>query len=306
VKISLLLALALCGCAAGGDYTPESAYAKLIGQYPAIRIASRAVPQGVNVERDLAYAGALGLDLYQPACTAGAAPVVVLVHGGGWRSGERTNLAAMAIGLARRGYAAATVTYRLSGQARYPAAVNDVREAVRWLRAHAHEHAIDPARIAIAGGSAGGQIASLVGVTDSGVQAIVNIDGLSDFTSDEARLHEDDPAKNPSAAGAWFGGRYAEKAALWREASPTFYVTSQTPPILFIGSAQPRFSAGREAMMDKLRAHGVDTQAVLLPGTPHSFWLFDPWLAPTLDAMDTFFQRHLKAADSSPCHCRTC
>jgi acetyl esterase/lipase len=306
VKRSLLLALALCGCAVGSDYTPESTYAKLIGQYPAIRIASRAVPQEVVVESDLVYAGGLALDLYKPACGAASAPVVVLVHGGGWRSGERANLAAMAIGLAQRGYAAATVSYRLSGQARYPAGVTDVREAVRWLREHGHEHGIDPLHIAIAGGSAGGQIASLAGVTDSGMRAIVNIDGLSDFTSAEARLHEDDSAKTPSAAGAWFGGRYADKAALWREASPTFYVTARTPPILFVGSAQPRFSVGREAMMDKLRAQGVDTQVVLLPDSPHSFWLFEPWLAPTLDAMDAFFQRHLKAVDSSPCRCRKC
>ncbi|HEY0064228.1 MAG TPA: alpha/beta hydrolase [Telluria sp.] len=293
MRIALLLALSLCGCAGGGDYTPESTYAKLHTQYPSIRIASREVPAGVTVQRGVAYAGTLKLDLYRPA-HGDAAPLVVLVHGGGWRTGRRDNLAAMAIRLARRGYAAAAVSYRLSGEARYPAAVDDVREAVRWLRANGAQYRIDPARIALAGGSAGGQIASLVGVTGSGVQAIVNIDGLSDFTSEAARLHEDDPAKNPSAAGAWFGGRYAEKSALWREASPIFHVTPSTPPVLFIGSAQPRFSVGREEMVAKLRENGVPADVVLLPDTPHSFWLFDPWLTPTVEAMDAFLSRHFK------------
>jgi hypothetical protein len=90
----------------------------------------------------------------------------------------------------------------------------------------------------------------------SAAQAIVNIDGLSDFTSEAARKYEDDPAKQPSSAGAWFGGRYAEKEALWREASPTFYVNAKTPPILFIGSGQARFSVGREEMIAKMDAAG--------------------------------------------------
>jgi acetyl esterase/lipase len=299
MKAALALALLLGGCASGGVYNAESAYAKLVAQYPYIRIADSRVPDGVRALRGLTYvrhgSRALQLDLYLPAA-AHAATLVVLVHGGGWRSGERGNLAPMAVALAQRGYAAATVSYRLSPEARYPAAVDDVRAAVTWLRVQAPAYRIDPARIAIAGASAGGQIASLVGVSGAGaVQAIVNIDGLSDFTSALARRYEDDPAKKPSSAGAWFGGSYAEKTALWREASPVFYVNAGTPPMLFIGSAQPRFSAGRDEMVARLSASGVASEVVLLPGTPHSFWLFEPWLAPTVEAMDVFLRRHLGA-----------
>lgn len=292
MKAALVLALLLAGCGTGSDYNAGSTYAKLIAQYPFISVASSAVPEGVTAVRGLTYVRygdrALALDLYLPDAERGAAaPAVLLVHGGGWRSGERGNLAPMAIRLAQRGYAAATVSYRLSPEARYPAAVDDVRAAIGWLRAHAPAYHIDPRRIAVAGGSAGGQIASLAGVTGA-VQAIINIDGLSDFTSVEARKYEDDPAKQPSSAGAWFGGRYAEKTALWHQASPIFYVTPRTPPMLFIGSAQPRFSVGRDEMVARLAANGVPHRVVLLPGTPHSFWLFDPWLAPTIDAMDAF------------------
>jgi len=298
------------------DYTAETTYAKLAPRYPFIRIASRDLPASVRAVRDVTYAihgRPLRLDLYLPAAPAPAGaplPALVFVHGGGWRQGVRDNFAPMAIRMAARGYAAATVSYRLSPEARYPAAIHDVKAAVRWLRAHAGAYGIDPARIAIAGGSAGGQIASLVGVTNddarfdpdaapgapsSAVQAVVNIDGLSDFTSEQARRYEDDPAKQPSSAGAWFGGRFAEKPDLWREASPLSHVSPATPPMLFIGSAEARFSVGREAMVGKLGALGIPHRVVLLPDTPHSFWLFDPWLDPTVDATAAFLDEHLRA-----------
>ena len=309
LALGLLLGLAMAGAAAQAPYNAETTYRKLVRDFPFIRIASADVQAPVQVRRDLVYAQhgalALGLDLYLPGPGAKPAPLVVLVHGGGWGSGERTNMAPLAARLAARGYAAATVSYRLSGQARYPAAVDDVKEAVRWLRVNAASFGIDQARVALAGGSAGGQIAALAGMTSrEAVRAVVNIDGLSDFTSAEARRYEDDPAKNPSAAGAWLGGRYAEKPALWRDASPITHAGKGSPPVLFIVSGVPRFSVGREAMAARLAAHGVYSDTVTLPGTPHSFWLFDPWLAPTVDAMVAFLERVLgpmpARAPSSP------
>ena len=138
------------------------------------------------------------------------------------------------------------------------------------------------------------------GAVSSAAQAIVNIDGLSDFTSQEARENEDNPAKRPTAAGAWLGGSYAEAADTWHEASPTFYVGVKTPPILFIGSAQARFAVGREAMIEKMKARGVAAQTVLLPDTPHSFWLFDPWLAPTVEATVAFLRTQMGAGSGRP------
>ena len=297
----VLLALAAAAASAQTPYNAETTYRKLVRNYPFIRIASAEAPAPVQVRKDLVYAQrgdlALGLDLYLPGPAgkpAPLAPLVILVHGGGWASGERANLAPLAARLAARGYAAATVSYRLSGQARYPAAIDDVRDAVRWLRGKAENFGIDPARVAIAGGSAGGQIASLVGMLEpQAIRAVVNIDGLSDFTTPEARKHEDDPAKKPSAAEAWFGGRYAEKTALWHEASPITHAGKDSPPVLFVVSGVPRFSVGREAMAARLASHGIHTDTVALPDTPHSFWLFDPWLAPTVEAMDAFLARVL-------------
>ncbi|MFP5394169.1 MAG: alpha/beta hydrolase fold domain-containing protein, partial [Gammaproteobacteria bacterium] len=220
---------------------------------------------------------ALQLDLYLPSHGGQAkAPAVVLVHGGGWRSGSRDLLAPMAVRLAERGFATATISYRLSGEAQYPAAIEDAKAAVAFVRKHARQYGIAAGQIAIGGASAGGQIASLTGVTGGGVQAIINIDGLSDFTSEEARKYEDDPAKKPSSAGAWLGGTYAEQSARWHEASPINHVSKATPPILFIGSGEKRFAVGREEMIAKMKPLGIPTRVHMLPDTPHSFWLFDP------------------------------
>jgi len=325
--VGLLLALALAAPLAvqaadcvepapdpNNTYDAARTYPKQLRNYPFIRIASADVPDNVRVVRDQTYvrygSRCLELDLYLPARAPRAgAPVVLLVHGGGWNAGYRSEFVPLAVRLAQRGYASATVSYRLTGEARYPAAVDDVRAAVRWVRAHAGDYGIDPARIALAGGSAGAQIASLAALTadlhpvdphardgavSSEVQAVVNIDGTVDFTTEESRRDDTDPNKPPSPAALWLGGRYAEQPARWHAASPINYVRRGMPPVLFIGSAQPRFQSGREAMVARMTAHGVPAQVVLLPQTPHTFWLFDPWLGPTVEATAGFLDTHLR------------
>jgi acetyl esterase/lipase len=297
-------------------YDAQHTYDKLIKDYPFIRIASADVPAGVRKIADQNYvqygSRCLQLEMYVPAAAHGSQglPVVIFVHGGGWGSGFRSEFVPMAVLLAQRGYAAVTISYRLSGEALYPAAIHDARAAVRWVREHAGQYHLDPQRIALAGGSAGGQIASLAGVTghldqfdpgaaashvSSAVQAIVNIDGLSDFTSEAARANEDDPNKKVTSTGLWLGGRYAGKTAQWREASPIQYVRPGMPPILFIGSSKPRFAVGRDDMVARMNAVGAASHVVLLPDTPHSFWLFDPWLQPTVDATVAFLAKQMPA-----------
>ncbi len=303
-------------------YTPETTYKKLIGEFPFIDIASRTVPESVREIKNITYVRygkrVLQLDLYLPKpVSAQQKPGIVFVHGGGWRAGFRTNFTPMAIAMAEHGYVAATISYRLSPEAQYPAAIHDVKAAIRWLRKNAKKYGVNPDQIAVGGGSAGGQIASLTGMTNglenfdpqatessvsSAVQAIVNIDGLSDFTSEAARFHEDDPRKNPSAAGAWFGGRYAEKTALWHEASPTFYVNQNTPSILFLISAQERFSVGHKEMIEKMKPFGIPYQVAQIPNSPHSFWLFDPWLQPSVEVVVNFLDRQFKTARSDNAH----
>lgn len=296
-------------------YTAENTYAKYVQEYPFITIAGTQVPPHIVERKNLTYKRLgnreLQLDLYYPKALQESgnikAPAVVLVHGGGWRSGYRTHLTPLAIELAKYGYVAATISYRLAPEARYPAAIHDVKAAVRWLRTNADQYHLNPSQIALGGSSAGGQIASLVGVTNglenfdpqaassqvsSAVQLILNIDGLSDFTSEEARKHEDDPLKNPSSAGSWFGGNYAQKTELWHQASPIYYVDEDTPPILFLNSSIERFHVGRDPMIEKLKNFGIPYRVETLPNTPHSFWLFEPWLEPSAEIIKEFLDTH--------------
>lgn len=291
-------------------YTAENTFEKEVKNFPFIEIASRERPQGVIAEHNLTYVQygrrALQLDLYRPdGGAAQARPAIVLVHGGGWRSGYRENLTPLAQALAERGIVAANISYRLAPEAQFPAAIHDVKAAIRWLRKNADAYGVDPDKIAVGGTSAGGQIASLTGVTagdayfdpqqatsdiSSDVQAIVNIDGLSDFTSVEARKHEDDPSKDPSAAGSWFGGSYAEQTERWHKGSPIYYVHDDMPPIFYLNSARERFGVGRDEMIEKMKPLGVPYRTEKFDNTPHTFWLFDPWLQPTADAVADFLR----------------
>ncbi|MCB0277461.1 MAG: alpha/beta hydrolase [Calditrichaeota bacterium] len=295
------------------SFTPRSAFQKERLRFPFIEMVRENPPPGVREHRGLVYRSIgfreLRLDLFQPADRAEKPfPAVLLVHGGGWRSGDKSHLVPMAQQLAQRGYVAASVAYRLSPEARYPAAVTDLKAALRWLRAHAEDFRIDTARIAILGCSSGAQLATLVGFTPgmakfeegenpdypSTVQAVVNIDGVVDFTSDYVRGFEDDPRKNPSAAGAWFGGRFIEKEALWREASPLQYAGSGSPPILFVNSSNPRFHAGRDELLARLAAEGIYGEVYTFPDTPHPFWLFHPWFSETVDRVGRFLDKVLE------------
>ena len=132
-------------------------------------------PQGVKVQRDITYATVDGkdlrLDLYMPEKTAATQPpLIVWIHGGAWRQGNKNNNGLL-VWAAAEGFAIASIQYRLSGEAKFPAQVHDAKGAIRWLRAHAHEYGYDARKIAVAGGSAGGHLAALVG-TSGGVQAL--------------------------------------------------------------------------------------------------------------------------------------
>ena len=134
--------------------------------------------------RDLAYATVPGfrtmtLDLYQPkrAPKDYPKPLLIFVHGGGWNSGDArqgggfSDFPGVLAALAAKGYVVASVNYRLSGEAHFPAALQDVKAAIRWLRAHADEYGIDTSRVAVWGEEAGGQLAALAG-TSCGVAAL--------------------------------------------------------------------------------------------------------------------------------------
>ncbi len=234
----------------------------------------------------------LTVDIYMPKDTAGKRFMpILIVHGGGWRSGSKDLDHPMAIALASKGFAAVCVDYRKSSEALYPAAVVDVSCAVRWARSEGAKYHIDTTKIALAGSSAGGQLASLVGSVaghepsflseeygefSSRVDYVVDIDGVLAFIHPDSQEGVKTPGKTSSAA-LWFGGEVEEKRGLYEEASALNHVCDESADFLFINSAQKRFSAGQAEMIEALKEHGHSATERKTQDTPHTFWLFDPW-----------------------------
>ncbi len=294
------------------SFTTASAWQAVRKVHPDAEIVVATMDSSVRVARDLVYASPGGrplrIDVFRPV-RAVVAPAVLIIHGGGWRSGDRHQEEPMAIALARNGYVAATIEYRLSAEAKFPAALSDLKAGVRWLRGESAKFGVDTTRIAALGPSAGGTLALLVGTTagedrfdgnegvggcSSRVEAMISIDGVADLT-DPAESGKDTNGVIPSAGARWVGTIYKERPDLWVEASPVHYVDGNSPPVLFVNSAIPRFHAGRDALMEKLKAHGIPTSARTIPDTPHPFWLFHPWfnqvLRQVLEFLDTTFRR---------------
>lgn len=298
------------------SYTSYQTWLKLKNNYPDIKIVRSKLPAGVVVFQDIVYAilpetpfgkRDLHLDLFRPEKT-GKYPALLMIFGGGWRSGNKSMEGPMAQQIAASGYVTACIEYRLSPEALYPAAVYDIKAAIRYLKANAEKFNIDPKKIAISGCSAGGQLAALVGMTSeitkfdgvegnsnvsAKVQAIIDIDGILDFTDPNESAKDDNPEKR-SAGAYWFGATFKETPEKWVEASPLIYAGKDTPPILFVNSAQPRFHAGRDSVIAILNKHNIYSEVRTIPNTPHSFWLFHPWFEPTVNYVVTFLDKILK------------
>lgn len=298
------------------SFTPYMAWIKIKKEFPQAQIVKPSLPPGVVEEKDIVYATLpntpfgkreLHLDLFRPA-KPGKYPVLLLVHGGGWRSGNKSMDIPLAQQIAAKGYVTATIEHRLSPEALHPAAVYDIKAAVRFIRANAKKYGINPKKIAIAGSSAGGQLASLVGATvgvekfdgnegnpgvSSAVQAIIDIDGVLDFNTPDEKGKDEETAKR-SAGALWFGTTFNQSSEKWIEASPIQYVGKNTPPILFINSALPRFHFGRDSVIAILSKHKIYTEVHTIENTPHPFWLFHPWFEPTVKYMTDFLDKILK------------
>jgi len=297
----LLLVLALLTMHAGAEYSVQSTLAKIQTRFPQavpfVAYQGSVQKNGWNYNYRNNHNYQLDMDVYRLPDQL-TRPAILLVHGGGWTSGERSLWQPIAYALANRGYVAITVSYRLSPQARYPAARDDLIAALEFMQTSAAELGINTRALFIAGGSAGGQLAALVGLQWP-VQGIINVDGLSDFTTPLALKFENDPARDVTAASAWLGGRYEAIPELWRDASPINAVNKHAPPMLFITSGEPRFSAGVEAMQEKLTALGVVNRRHEFKEAPHSFWLFEPWASATVALIDQFLQARLSVLSVS-------
>lgn len=273
-------------------YTNEATYEKLKKKHPFITPLNRPVPPNIGIDKDVEYANINGLslkaDIYYPLDKSKKHPAIAMVHGGGWISGSKENEKYMAQELAAKGYVAIAVGYRLSEVAKYPAAIDDVNNAIEYLKKNKKKYAVDTKKIAILGESAGAQIATLVGVKSKGkIKAIVNVDGVVSF------IHEES-GKEGTYDAFWLGYAHKDNPEIWKDASPLEFVDKNTPPTLFINSSQPRFHAGRDDMMKKLKSYGTFTEFHEIKDTPHSFWSAEPWFTETLNLTLEFLDKTLK------------
>jgi acetyl esterase/lipase len=194
----------------------------------------------------------LQLDLYLPEKAAVPPPLLIYVHGGAWRAGSRKDVPVMA--LREKGYAIASVDYRLSVDARFPANVHDLKAAIRFLRAKAAEYGYDPKRFAIVGSSAGGHLAALVGVSNghkelegevgkylresSDVQAIVSFYGAANLQTILKQSTSHGLSVRVPALHLLLGGQPDEVPDLAKLASPVVHVGAGDPPLLLLHGDQ--------------------------------------------------------------------
>lgn len=287
------------------SYTTQSAFQKYVKDYPNISIVETDT-SGLRVYREVVYKHTgkrnLHMDIFKPKRKRGQSyPLVLMVHGGGWISGDKSLLHPLAAEIARAGYVTASIEYRLSPEARYPAALYDIKTGIRWLKDHARQYDADSSKVVVLGTSAGGQLAALAGTTAGkpgfsdpadtssasvDTEAIIDIDGVLAFihpVSEEGRV-----------ASLWLGGDQQLARDTWIEASALTHTDEHTPPVLFIGGENPRFLAGKKEMQEILFEHLIPAESHRIDGAPHSFWLFDPWFQSTVVYTVNFLKQVLK------------
>lgn len=270
--------------------------------------AELVVPDDVIFDRNVEYSNPddqhLQLNIARPKNSTSSAPAILCIHGGGFRAGTREGYNGLCIKLAQRGFVATTATYRLAPKYQFPAAIYDVKAAVRWLRANASAYHIDPAQIGVTGDSAGGHLAQFLGVTagvaefegdggnreqSSAVTCVVNRYGPSDFTKSYA--------KSVDAAEVlplWLGGNLGTSLPRHIRASPLNWVNPNAAPTLLLHGTDDKYVAYEQAvwMRDRLATCGVEVELRTFEGAGHGFKGADAEQAEK--AMIEFFEKHLR------------
>lgn len=285
------------------SYTVLSTYNKEKMKFPFIKIVKEKNYKNLNFSLDIVYnsidSRELHLDVYYKKGKK-IQPAVVLIHGGGWKSGNKSQMRIFAQEIATKGYSCFAIEYRLSPEAQYPAAIFDVKNAIKYIKSNAKKFNVNPNQVAVLGCSSGGQMAALIGTTNNNlefeassgiyentsVQAIINLDGILAFKHPES--------EEGKVASLWLGGTYDEKPETWNKASALNHVSASTPPILFINSDFTRFHAGRTDMISKFNNYNIYSEVKNIHNSPHSFWFFNPWFQPMLEYTVEFLDKIFK------------
>jgi acetyl esterase/lipase len=299
--------LMLVPCSAAWCQQPAREKAKPAAKGPVI-------PENVVLDRDVQYGNggghAIVLDIVRPReASKEQRPAIVFIHGGGWSGGNKESAIGSLVPFAATGkYFCATVEYRLSGEATWPAQIQDCKAAIRWLKANAEKYNVDPERIGVWGGSAGGHLVSMLGLTggirdlegnggspdqSSRVACVVDFCGPSDFLS-IAKAKADTGRNAYGPVSKLLGGPVEENEELAKAASPLTYVSKDAPPFLIVhGTADNTVPlAQAESLYEALRRSGADATFVKIEGGGHGIGG-----AEVLGRVRDFFDRHLLGRD---------
>jgi acetyl esterase/lipase len=301
VMLAVGLALFVVARAPAQEKVPAKAQARTPG--------GPTLPEGTTALTDLAYVPDGGprrtLDLYVPKSEA-PVPLIIWVHGGGWQGGSKQN--PKAIRFLTRGYAVASINYRLSQMAPFPAQIQDCKAAVRYLRSIAKEHNIDPDRFGAWGESAGGHLVAMLGTCEetafdeqpdgkrpsARVQAVCDWFGPSDFATFLDGVAAERREALVQILEKLFDGPLDQKKELARRASPAAHVSKMAAPFLIVhGDKDPIVMLKQSELLHAaLGKAGVESTLHVVPGGSHGGPGFDS--AEVRAAIEQFFDKHLK------------
>jgi acetyl esterase/lipase len=265
-------------------------------QTPAQVSENPTLEENFTITSDVTYTqgmhGPLQADVYVPK-SPGLHPGIVFIHGGGWVSGNRNQMIKVIKAMADAGYVGFTIDYDL-GKSTFPGSLNESLAAVRFFRAHAAEYNLDPFRIAVAGSSAGGELAALVGLaqndTASHVEAAIVFNGALDLTLPDPKT------SLPSVVTTYLGGQCESIMETCKAASPQYQVHAGAPPF-YVGHGDQDQSvpfAEAVAFTNALKAAGVPVEFFQANGGKHTYWSDPRFYSANLDAVKAFLAHHLK------------
>lgn len=267
-----------------------------------------AIPEDIEALKNIEYKSingkSLQMDIYRPYNMVKPAPLLVFIHGGGWKGGNRADYLVYLLSFAKKGYITATVSYRLLKDGPYPACAEDLTDAVKWVMANGEKYGYDPQRVALIGGSAGGHLALLAAYqwksknalkgSDSltqerpRIKAVVDIYGPVDLTTDYARNH-------PLVTN-FLAHSFSESPELFREASPIRYTDKNDPATLILHGTSDNLVPLSQSISLKARLDSLGVPCVYrpVPGWPHAMDVDQRVNDYCQKEMSSFLEKYLK------------
>lgn len=276
-------------------------------------------PTKPQIVRDVPFANVGGekllADVFLPA-GSGPFPGVLLIHGGGWALGDKSEMARIGRRLAERGYAAVSINYRLAPKHKFPAQIDDCRRALAWMRGQAATYKIDPSWLAVFGYSAGGHLAALLATTERDAARAPDQAADGDETAPDDR-NELPPLRAVVAGGApcdfsqvppeqivlnyWLGATRAERPEVYQQASPASFASPDDPPAFFYHGEEDNLVPCElsAVLARRLAAIGVPAETYIVPGAGHIRAFFD---RAAIEAAIRFLDRIREAGAAQPNH----